>query len=518
VVEDSSVSHSHDYLLNDDQSTSLTSSQTQTQSQHKQPPEKQQQQHQPMDSNGPSNGILSLSTTNTTSFLNSSLSYSSTSTTTAAVVIERASKTRHPQNKPQKSFTQVYIDCGQSTFGQIACTKCGMSYMPGIREDDKHHARHCKSYIFGIQCFQGNVTNGKVVERTVDYSIVRWKASNTTTTTSSGSGSSSSSSSTKKRRRTTATSNRRSYGSCDMSGPSTDGNDHDGKSAVPKRKSTTAASTTEADTTTESQPKNVNTTPRTKTNLPSQWPLLARMIARDLGMEESVALRHLSEQIIFLYIGRPTNSRQATTSCTDNNNTIRSSFDKNSIGIIGRTTSSTTTTMASICRTPHSSSSLPPSRILGVVTVQGISHAYRMPTLHDRSLVPERAILGVGLLWTHSSARRCGIASRLVTAAREYAIFGMRVPVHRIAFSSPTQSGYAFTWKYCFPQHHQGGVNYVVPAVPTPENEDHCRTTPKRTYSEGMIDQLDVEVIAKDVVSYPKRDDKPVGPLVYEMI
>ncbi len=66
----------------------------------------------------------------------------------------------------------------------------------------------------------------------------------------------------------------------------------------------------------------------------------------------------------------------------------------------------------------------------------------------SRSLKPSRALLGVHQIWVHSSHRNKGIASKLVTAARDHLIFGMMVPLELVAFSSPTMEGLRFAKSY----------------------------------------------------------------------
>jgi hypothetical protein len=146
-------------------------------------------------------------------------------------------------------------------------------------------------------------------------------------------------------------------------------------------------------------------------NLPSQWPLLAQMISKDLGMDEATALKHLTEQTVLLWLGNCSSSGGGSTN-----------------------------------RGHH--------RILGAVTVQVVSQAFRMSNPHQRSLTPEKAMLGVGILWTHPSVRRRGVATQLVTAARHHAIFGMRVERSLLAFSSPTQAGYNFAMRYLHGDKH----------------------------------------------------------------
>lgn len=66
----------------------------------------------------------------------------------------------------------------------------------------------------------------------------------------------------------------------------------------------------------------------------------------------------------------------------------------------------------------------------------------------SRSLKPSRALLGIHQIWVHKLHRHCGIASKLVSAARDYLIFGMSVPIELIAFSSPTEEGLRFAKSY----------------------------------------------------------------------
>ena len=66
----------------------------------------------------------------------------------------------------------------------------------------------------------------------------------------------------------------------------------------------------------------------------------------------------------------------------------------------------------------------------------------------SRSLKPSKALLGVHQIWVHNSHRQKGIASKLVTAARDHLIFGMLVPYELVAFSSPTEEGLRFAKSY----------------------------------------------------------------------
>lgn len=110
-------------------------------------------------------------------------------------------------------------------------------------------------------------------------------------------------------------------------------------------------------------------------------------------------------------------------------------------------------------------------RVVGLMMVKRIQRAYELlqpsnkETSHyngddkrngndnlslsiSRSLKPSRALLGIHQIWVHKLHRHCGIASKLVSAARDYLIFGMSVPIELIAFSSPTEEGLRFAKRY----------------------------------------------------------------------
>jgi ribosomal protein S18 acetylase RimI-like enzyme len=109
-------------------------------------------------------------------------------------------------------------------------------------------------------------------------------------------------------------------------------------------------------------------------------------------------------------------------------------------------------------------------RVVGMVLVESIAFAYRLlalstprghdytvPALNDRrptfawerSTEPHRAVLGIYQLWVHAQHRQCGIATALVDTARTHFVFGYHnVPLNRLAFSSPTESGVRFAQHY----------------------------------------------------------------------
>jgi N-acetyltransferase len=87
-------------------------------------------------------------------------------------------------------------------------------------------------------------------------------------------------------------------------------------------------------------------------------------------------------------------------------------------------------------------------RVCGLVTAEPVTHGYWMETASERSLTPQKALVGIYQLWTLQGKRGQGIATQLVDAARSKLIFGMQVPKSQVAFSSPTQAGLAFAKNY----------------------------------------------------------------------
>lgn len=103
-------------------------------------------------------------------------------------------------------------------------------------------------------------------------------------------------------------------------------------------------------------------------------------------------------------------------------------------------------------------------RVVGFLATQPVSTAYLLSDDDHGSLAlgssvttaPIKVMLGVAILWTHDRFRQQGVATKLVTAARNHSFFGMRVPTNKVAFSTPTQAGWSFAKKYF------GGTNQVL--------------------------------------------------------
>ncbi len=249
--------------------------------------------------------------------------------------------------KPKKSLTQFYLDCGQKSFGQVLCKKCGTLYVPGVSEDEAEHKKLCDAFALGIPCLRGIVRGGKKL----------WTTTTTTTTTTT----------------------------------------------IPEKRNADASIVSWRPCV--KKLRDANHHQYDDNDQPSQWPLLAKMISKDLGTHQETTLQHLKREIVFLYILKQQQQQQQQ--------------DKK-------------------------------HRILGVATVQVLGNipAYEMLGPSERSLQPIRAKLGIGLLWTHPSHRQKGIARQLVDLARQHSCFGTRIPKRDLAFSNPTTAGYKFAIRY----------------------------------------------------------------------
>ncbi|KAG5191543.1 ESCO1/2 acetyl-transferase-domain-containing protein [Tribonema minus] len=61
---------------------------------------------------------------------------------------------------------------------------------------------------------------------------------------------------------------------------------------------------------------------------------------------------------------------------------------------------------------------------------------------------PAPAMVGVHQMWTHRAHRKKGVMTRLLDTVRERMMFPLRVDRSAVAFSQPTQDGYAFACAY----------------------------------------------------------------------
>lgn len=269
--------------------------------------------------------------------------------------------------KGKKQLTQLFLDCGQTkNWGQVLCKKCGLLYVPGVPDDVKRHAIHCRKQ-------QEQRERG-----------IYWRPSHRTTDNI--------------------------YHLKNISGT----------------KRTTNKLRTNTKTVRGSNSQRNKEPSLSSSASSSLWPRLMDYVSKDMGLS-TIYQQHQPR----------------------------------------------TNTSAFVYVPPGT------SRVVGLVTVEPISYAYPVTSL--RSLLPKhqsttvsdiekrtvpgadtkeqetssdsiqckrKAMLGVSLLWTHSSWRRQGIARRLLDAARQTAIFGLCVPKSQLAFSSPTQSGWALAQSY----------------------------------------------------------------------
>lgn len=95
-------------------------------------------------------------------------------------------------------------------------------------------------------------------------------------------------------------------------------------------------------------------------------------------------------------------------------------------------------------------------RIVGLLLVKRINKAYEL--LHEtidgvirsvsRATTPHPSILGIHQIWVHSIHRQKGIATKLLECARGSFMFGMVIPIEKMAFSSPTEDGILLAKRY----------------------------------------------------------------------
>lgn len=87
-------------------------------------------------------------------------------------------------------------------------------------------------------------------------------------------------------------------------------------------------------------------------------------------------------------------------------------------------------------------------RVVGMATAEVIQRAFVLQNSLERSLQPQKAMIGVHQLWVHAKFRKQGVATRLVDAVRANFVFGLTVPKEMLAFSSPTEAGSRFARNY----------------------------------------------------------------------
>jgi GNAT superfamily N-acetyltransferase len=266
--------------------------------------------------------------------------------------------------KKNKQWKQVYLDCGQSAFGQQLCKKCGMLYMPGVAEDMKAHAVMCRERRFGVSW------------RPSSGQRVHWNSSS-----------------------------------------SKHKNKHKHKS-----KNNNSSSSQDDDSMILSV-----VVPLSKKSVSGSLEAVYDQVAQDLGMDTSstTVMESLAGYTVWLYL------RQQRVVGFVATKPISEAF---------QLATSTTTTKGNNNHADKNDCSS--------------SNAAATFDHHDMSnttdhRIPHKAMLGVAIMWTHEQFRGQGIATRLVDTARRHAFFGMVVPTHQLAFSSPTQAGWAFGQKYC---------------------------------------------------------------------
>ena len=91
-------------------------------------------------------------------------------------------------------------------------------------------------------------------------------------------------------------------------------------------------------------------------------------------------------------------------------------------------------------------------RVVGCVVAEPVEEAFEIAEEGRGGVACSEtarpALLGVSLVWVHATARRRGLASAMVDAARAAFFYGRPVPPASLAFSQPTLNGLAFARAY----------------------------------------------------------------------
>ncbi|KAK6741805.1 hypothetical protein RB195_009590 [Necator americanus] len=84
--------------------------------------------------------------------------------------------------------------------------------------------------------------------------------------------------------------------------------------------------------------------------------------------------------------------------------------------------------------------------IAGIVITEPLMSAQYSDS--GKELRDGEPIIGVNRIWTHSAARRRGVASEMLDLIRQRYFTGAYVPKHRVAFSDPSDDGRKFAESY----------------------------------------------------------------------
>ena len=101
------------------------------------------------------------------------------------------------------------------------------------------------------------------------------------------------------------------------------------------------------------------------------------------------------------------------------------------------------------------------NRVIGALFAEKLSQAFRtLPgvklstsategTIVSHSGIPESARCGVRAIWTHSTARRRGLAREMLNTMRAHLVPGYVIASKECAFTQPTEAGTALALAYC---------------------------------------------------------------------
>ena len=341
----------------------------------------------------------------------------------------RNKKKKASSSSSSSSLQQMYLDLGQRDFAaQQVCNICGMLYVHGVAEDLQQHAKICHVYQQGVPFFgeKSRRTAARIVATFVDNK-------NNNSIRNNNNNSSSTSSSIVE------------VGSC-----------CDAKKSLQMR----ALYCTNARTSNKQTlsllykiTSYFQVRPSDSYSLRKKVEQVQNIVVKDLGFAHasssslSVADKKSSRS------ASKTAAAAAATTTTTPRTVYLYIVNKRVVGLAVAQIIDRAYPVTAMARNHHdtlsSTSSSPPPP---PPSTSSSSLGYERSTTHSC-----KAVLGIYQLWVHGQFRQRGIATRLVTTAREKLVFGFVVPVEQTAFSSPTESGLAFAQRYVMKGAAAGG-------------------------------------------------------------
>ena len=332
--------------------------------------------------------------------------YFSTATTATATTTRSPQMNIKTTNKKPRKLQQMYLDLGQRNFGQqTVCRICGMLSVHGVEEDDKEHERICKEVREGV-VFS--------LQRTACRVVADYGSSSSSTLSLSLSLSSPLCDRTNQYRR--------------VIGPSTSSSNRYQHNNNNKNNNTSTA------------------------NKQGGYIIEVRSTDSYALRQKVAAVMALVDQELGFVQDNHASSGLTSLGDVNNSSTIFKTskgrpapivflyvYQKRIVGLVS----------AELTRQAHRLLLVGSNNSSDGGENEGKDHSNQQhEQKHERSKETYRAMIGIHKLWVHDKVRHCHLATRLVDAVRARMVFGMTVPSHLVAFSSPTEAGARFAKKY----------------------------------------------------------------------